>query len=147
MLDTFMKIGAYRVERFECDYRVDPGGFGFYIRGEKTYDGAYSRDAKSQLYTGLMLIHSKQMMGHLRGIYVDVDSLENLERPAYMQLKVDLLNGLFRRIFVLDESALWAPGRVEDDLRLLYLAAGSFELLVCRDGDCTRMPLFDESGN
>jgi hypothetical protein len=137
-----MRIGAYRVERFEIETPVNPDAFAFYIRGERPDTGSYSRDAKSQLYAGLMLINSKRMMGNLRGIYVDVDELSNLQRPAYMQLKADLLEGLFKRIFVLDATALWAPGIVEEDLHRLYLASGGFELLVCRDGKCTVMPLF-----
>ncbi len=142
MLDALMKIGAYRVERFEFDYRENPEAFGFYIRGEKTDSGAYCRDAKSQLYAGLMLIQSKKMMGNLRGIYVDVDELSNLKRPAYMQMKVDLISGLFTRIFVLDPGALLAPGIVEEDLQQLYKAAGGFELLVCQEGECTQMSIF-----
>ena len=145
MLDTFMRIGAYRVERFECDSRANPNAFAFYIRGEKTNSGAYCRDAKSQLYTGLMLIQSKKMIGSLRGIYVDVDELHNLQRPAYMQLKVDLINGLFRRIFVLESTAIWGPGIVEEELRQLYLAVGGFELLECREGECTRMEIFRQA--
>lgn len=142
MLDTLMKIGAYRVEHFEIDYRENPDAFGFYIRGEKSEKGVYCRDAKSQLYAGLMLIQSKKMMGNLRGIYVDVDELSNLERPAYVQMKADLINGLFRRIFVLDASALWAPGIVAEDLQRLYKAAGGFVLLVCQEGECTQKSIF-----
>lgn len=142
MLDTLMKFGAYRVEHFNDEYQADLSAFGFYIRGEKQA-GAYYRDAKSQLYAGLMLIHSKQMMSHLRGIYVDVDALENLQRPAYCQMKSDLLNGLFRRIFVLDESALLGEPEAEADLRRIYRAVGGFDLLVCRDGDCTPLDLFE----
>jgi hypothetical protein len=142
MLDTFMKIGAYRVERFEVEERMDPDAFAFYIRGEKAESGAYCRDAKSQLYAGLMLIQSKGMMHHLSGIYVDVDELVNLQRPAYRQLKADLIDGLFKHIFVLEAAAFWAPGIVEDDLRQLYLAVGGFELLVCREGECTPLQIF-----
>lgn len=142
MLDALMKIGAYRVERFEFDYRENPEAFGFYIRGEKTDSGAYCRDAKSQLYGGLMLIQSKKMMCNLRGIYVDVDELCNLKRPAYVQMKVDLISGLFTRIFVLDAGALLAPGIVAEDLHQLYKAAGGFELLVCQEGECTQTSIF-----
>ena len=143
MLDTLMKFGAYRVEHFEYEYQADPSAFGFYIRGEKLEAGAYCRDAKSQLYAGLMLIHSKQMMNHLRGIYVDMDALENLQRPAYRQMMTDLLNGLFKRIFVLDESALLGTPSADEDMRQIYRTAGGFELLVCRNGDCTPYCLFE----
>jgi len=142
MLDTLLKFGAYRVEHFEYEYQADPSAFGFYIRGEKLEAGAYCRDAKSQLYAGLMLIHSKQMMKHLRGIYVDVDALNNLQRPAYRQMMTDLLNGMFKRIFVLDESALLGTPVADYDMRQIYRTAGGFELLVCRNGDCTPYCLF-----
>jgi hypothetical protein len=142
MLDTFMKIGAYRVDKFDLDDRLNPDAFAFYIRGEKADHGAYCRDAKSQLYAGLLLLQSKQMMVNLSGVYVDVDQLKNLQRPAYMQLKADLINGLFNRIFVLEASTIWDPGIVEDDLRNLYLAVGGFDLLVCREGDCVPLQIF-----
>ena len=142
MLDTFMKIGAYRVEKFDFDDRMNPDTFAFYIRGEKADHGAYCRDAKFQLYAGLMLIQSKHRMVNLSGVYVDVDKLKNLQRPAYKQLKADLINGLFNRIFVLEASAIWEPGIVEDDLRNLYLAAGGFALLVCSEGDCAPLQIF-----
>ncbi len=136
MLDTLMTIGSYRVSYFNESLNVNPQAFGFYIRGEKGSRDAYSRDAKSQLYAGLMLIQDKLQMNNLRGIYVDVDTLENLQRPAYMQLKHDLISGYFRRVFVLKESALLGTPSAENDLRRVFGLCGGFELLVCRDGDC-----------
>ncbi len=146
MLDSLMKIGAYRVEHFENIDRIDPEAFGFYIRGELKGASAYSRDAKTQLYAGLMMIHSKVQMAHLRGIYVDVDSIENLQRPAYLQMKEDLIAGLFRRILVLDEAALLGSADAQVDLYQVYIAIGGFELLVCRDGECVPYPVFEQHG-
>lgn len=142
MLDSMMKIGAYRIEHFENISQVDAMAFGFYIRGELKDASAYSRDAKAQLYAGLMMIHTKAQMSHLRGIYVDVDSIENLQRPAYLQMKEDLLAGLFRRILVLDEDALLGSTAAIMDLHGVYLSIGGFELLVCRDGECVPYPIF-----
>jgi len=142
MLDSLMKIGAYRVEHFENINQVDVEAFGFYIRGELQEDAAYSWDAKAQLYAGLMMIHSKALMGHLRGIYVDVDSIENLQRPAYLQMKADLLAGLFKRILVLDEAALSGSEAAKADLLKVYIAIGGFTLLVCRNGECEPCPFF-----
>lgn len=144
MLDSMMKIGAYRVEHFDVFNQSDPQAFGFYVCGELTATHAYSRDAKAQLYAGLMLIHSKAQMAHLRGIYVDVDSVENLQRPAYVQMKRDLLAGLFKRILVLDEAALLGSSEARADLYQVYLAVGGLELLVCRDGECVPYPVFDQ---
>ena len=142
MLDSMMKIGAYRVEQFENKLQADPNAYGFYIRGELAETSAYSRDAKAQLYAGLMLIHAKMQMSHLAGIYVDVDVIENLQRPAYVQMKADLAAGKFRQILVLDEKALLGHPAAEADLHHLYLMVGGFDLLVCREGECVTYPLF-----
>ena len=143
MLNTLMKTGGYRIDYFD-DRENNPLYFGFYIRGEKSDLDAYSRDVKSQLYTGLLLIQSKHERQNLRGIYLDVDSLDNIQRPAYVQLKADLINGLFRRIFVLDESALLGTTAANDDLLSVYLMVGGFELIVCRDGECVAVDIFSE---
>lgn len=136
MLDTLTQIGAYRVSYFSCSQEPNPLAFGFYIRGEKTAQDVYSQDAKQQLYAGLFLIHTKLQMRNMRGLYVDVDSINNLMRPAYLQLKRDLTNGFIKRVFLLDESALFGTGEAEDDLRMAYETAGGFDLLVCREGEC-----------
>ena len=136
MLDTLTQIGAYRVSYFSSSQEPNPLAFGFYIRGEKATQDVYSQDAKMQLYAGLFLIHTKLQMRNLRGLYVDVDSINNLMRPAYLQLKHDLINGFLRRVFILDEAALFGTGEAEDDLRMVYETVGGFDLLVCREGDC-----------
>lgn len=140
MLDTLMKVGAYRVDHFEFGAETSHA-FGFYVRGEKTVEDVYSHDAKYQLYAGLVLIEAKHEMNQLRGIYIDVDSLENIHRPAYLQLKRDLVNGLFRRVFVPVETALLGSPLADRDLMNLYHAVGGFELLVCRGGDCIPIDL------
>jgi hypothetical protein len=136
MLDTLTQIGAYRVSYFSSSQEPNPLAFGFYIRGEKAPQDVYSRDAKTQLYAGLFLIHTKLQIRNLRGLYVDVDSISNLMRPAYLQLKRDLINGFIRRVFILDESALFGAGEAEDDLRLVYETVGGFDLFVCQEGEC-----------
>ncbi len=141
MLDTLMRVGAHRIEYFESRFPGNPQAFGFYIRGEKDPRDVFSRDAKYQLYSGLMLIHSKGQMQNLAGIYVDVDALDNLKRPAYLQFKQDLLSGLFRRVFVLDESALLGQAAAEADLMALFLESGGFEFMVCKNDDCVAIDL------
>lgn len=136
MLDTLMKVGAHRIEYFESVSSISSSAFGFYIRGEKNTRDIYSRDAKFQLYAGLVLIHENEQMRNLAGIYVDVDALENLQRPAYVQLKKDLVSGRFNRLFVLDESALLGLPAADEDVCNLYIETGGFELMVCCDGEC-----------
>ena len=135
MLDFLMIDGAHRVDLFEV-VGSNPLAFGFYIRGVINAEDAYSRDAKCQLYAGLALIQARQEMDNLRGIYIDVDCLDNVSRPAYLQLKRDLIDGLFRRIFVPMADALIGSPVADQDLKSLHQAVGGFELLVCRDGEC-----------
>jgi hypothetical protein len=140
MLDTLMRVGAHRIEYLD-DTR-NPQAFAFYIRGNKRDGDVICKDAKSQLYAGLLLIHNKLQMTNLTGIYVDVDSLENLQRPAYQQLKQDLMAGMFKRVFILDRTALLGTPQSDQDLQQLFFRCGGFELLVCREGECVALDLF-----
>lgn len=143
MLDTLMRVGAHRIEYLD-DSR-NPQAFAFYIRGNKKAGDVICKDAKSQLYAGLLLIHHKLQMTHLAGIYVDVDGLENLQRPAYLQLKQDLMAGKFSRVFILERSALLGTPQAVHDLQQLYFACSGFELMVCREGECVALDLFAEA--
>ncbi len=136
MLDAMMRFGAYRVEYLHSGLPMDRLAFGFYLRAELTASDQYSRNTKHQLYSGLTLLKRKAQMGHLVGIYLDVNSLDNLERPAYQQMKHDVANGLFRRVFVLDETALIGTPAADDDLLQLFIQTGGFEVFTCRNGEC-----------
>jgi hypothetical protein len=142
MLDTLMRIGAHRIDYFDSSRAKNAQAFAFYIRGNKNAGDVICRDAKSQLYAGLLLIHSKLQMANLAGIYVDVDGIENLKRPAYVQLKQDIRNGLFTRIFILDRSSIMGTALADRDLQELFFQVGGFELLVCRDGECVAIDIF-----
>ena len=84
-----------------------------------------------------MLIHTRLGMKNLRGIYIDVDRADNLQRPAYAQLKADLISGLFKTVFTLGENALLGSEVAKADMRRVHQLCGGFELLVCKDGVCT----------
>jgi len=129
MLDTLMKFGAYRVNYFDTQKLKDPESFGFYIRAEIEEGQVYSHDAKHQLYAGLDLIHRCLGMRNLIGIYLDVNCLKNLTRPAYLQMKKDILAGYFRRILVLDDQAISGCPGSEKDLRELAELVGGLEIL------------------
>lgn len=144
MLDSMMKFGAHRVDYFYPRLDENKKAFGFYIRAEISPNEIYCREAKRQLYTGLSIIQSKHEMKNLMGIYLDVDSLNNLYRPAYQQLKDDLRNGLFKRLFVLDEKALVGSLLADKDVYELYTLVGGFEILTCKDGDCVPVDLFSK---
>jgi hypothetical protein len=136
MLETMMKFGAFRVDYINQGLNRNQKAFGFYLRAEISVGDHYSRDAKHQLYSGLTIIKKKLEMVNLVGIYLDVDSLDNLERPAYQQMKEDMLNGLFKRLFVLDENAILGSLAAEHDLLRLFVRTGGFELFTCKNGEC-----------
>jgi hypothetical protein len=133
MLDSLMKFGAYRVNYFESLTQQNPNAFGFYIRAEIEKGQAYSHQAKQQLYIGLDLIQRLLGMNNLAGIYVDIDCLNNLMRPAYQQMKRDILTGYFHKILVLDEYTInGCPGAVSDLMSLADLV-GELDLMIWQD--------------
>lgn len=136
MLDAMMKFGAYRIDYFDPSQLKDQKAFGFYLRAEIPFGEIYSREAKRQLYSGLAIIKQKLELKHLAGIYLDVDLLENLNRPAYLQMKKDMVEGRFRRLFVLDEKSIMGSSRADHDLLRHYLQVGGFELFTCKHGEC-----------
>ncbi len=136
MLNAMMKFGAFRVDYLNLGSDKDRKAFGFYLRAEISAGDYYSRGAKHQLYTGLTVIKRKLEMKNLVGIYLDIDSLDNLERPAYRQMKKDMLNGLFKRLFVLDEKAIMGSPAADHDLLKLFVETGGFELFTCKNGEC-----------
>jgi hypothetical protein len=130
MLDSLMKFGAYRVNYFEPSIQRNPEAFGFYIRAEIENGQSYSHEAKYQLYSGLDLIQRFLGMKNLIGIYLDIDCLKNLRRPAYLKLKQDIIAGCFKRILVLDPRAISGCPGSENDLRELAGLVGGLDLLI-----------------
>jgi len=137
MLDTLMKFGAYRVDYFEKQHQWNPNSFGFYIRAEVEDGFPYNRESKHQLYEGLDLIQNKLGMGNLVGIYLDVNCLRNLNRPAYQQMKKDIADGLFSRILILEEAAIFGCPGTEQDLLDLANHVGSIHVWIW-DGNSIR---------
>jgi len=142
MLDTLMKFGAYRVDYFEKQHQRNLNAFGFYIRAEVEDGSPYSRESKHQLYEGLDLIQNKLGMGNLVGIYLDVNCLENLSRPAYQQMKMDIADGLFSRILIIEEKALFGCPGTEQDLDDLANHIGNIHIWVW-DGNSIRPKIFE----
>ncbi len=141
MLGAMMKFGAFHISYLNPVVDKYRKAFGFYLRAEISAGDGYSRGAKRQLYSGLMLIQHKLEMHNLVGIYLDVDSLDNLERPAYQQMKQDMLNGMFKRLFVLDEKAIMGSPTADIDLMKLFIKMGGFELLTCKNGECVPLEI------
>ena len=134
MLDAMMKIGGTRVDYFGHREAVNPEAFGFYIRGDQKQD-AYSRDAKHQLYAGLNMIHVCKQMANLKGIYIDVNSLQNTERPAYVCLKQDLYNKLFHKVIITDMRALFGHPAADMDVGELQKKITGLVILFCEGGE------------
>ena len=141
MLDAMTKFGGYRVDYLHHGLEKDPKAFAFYLRAEIFPRDSYSREAKRQLYTGLSIIKQHLEFKHLAGIYLDVDSLDNLNRPAYVQLKQDMLNGMFKRLFVLNEGAIIGSAEADHDLLMLFIQTRGFELFTYKNGECLPLEL------
>jgi hypothetical protein len=130
MLDTLLKFGSHRVDYFDQS-GLNPQAFAFYVRGGMDAHHGYSADAKHQLYRGLALIASRLGFGNLAAVYIDVNDLENLERPAYVQLKRDLQAFMFNRVFILEDSALLGTPEADRDFAEISSRILGFELLCC----------------
>jgi hypothetical protein len=130
MLDTLLKFGSYRVDYFDQTGH-NPLAFGFYVRGGIEAQSRYSREAKYQLYRGLGLIGSRLGLDNLAAVYIDVNDIANLQRPAYLQLKRDLLDGLFKRVFILESLALLGEPEADRDFYDFIVNIPGFELLSC----------------
>jgi hypothetical protein len=141
MLDAMTKFGGYRVDYLHHGLEKDLKAFAFYLRAEITPGDSYSHEAKRQLYTGLTIIKQHLEFKHLAGIYLDVDSLDNLKRPAYQQMKQDMLNGMFKRLFVLDERAVMGTSDADHDMLMLFIQTRGFELFTCKNGECQPLEL------
>lgn len=141
MLDAMTKFGGYRVDYLHHGLEKDQKAFAFYLRAEIIPGDNYSREAKRQLYTGLTIIKQHLEFKHLAGIYLDVDSLDNLNRPAYLQMKTDMLNGMFKRLFVLDEKAVLGSADADHDMLMLFIKTRGFELFTCKNGECLPLEL------
>jgi len=134
MLDVLMKFGAHRIDYLESSAAGVSDGAAFYLRAESPADELYNREAKHQLYQGLALIAESVGLHKLVGVYIDVNSLENIDRPAYQRLKMDLLDGLFRKVFVVNSNALLGNPVADADVFDLYWSAGGFEMITLENG-------------
>lgn len=130
MLDALLKFGSHRVDYFDRS-GSNPQAFGFYICGGLDPHSGYSSDAKHQLYRGLALIGSRLGLNNLAAVYIDVNDNGNLQRPAYLQLKHDLMDGMFSRVFVIQESALFGNPEGVKDFKELKSGIQGFELFCC----------------
>lgn len=133
MLDALTKFGGYRIDLFEQN-RGNTNAFALYVRGGLVPGSQYSLEAKQQLYFGLALIQSVVGLEKLAGVFVDVNDLQNLNRPAYHELKRQILAGEFSRVMILDPSAVLGHPIADRDLAKLFQQAERLEVFTVVSG-------------
>lgn len=134
MYQTFMRWGSYRVDYLNEAAMGAAEAFAFYVCGELPENETYSTAAKRSLYAGLSLIQQTLGPDNLVAVYLDVNSLDNIDRPAYVQMKLDMKAGLFRRVFAMNASDLLGRHERAEDIRDLYREVGGFDLLTFEQG-------------
>jgi hypothetical protein len=145
MFDVLTHMGGYRVDYLNKQAAGSPQALGFYVRGELDENQPYARDAKRRLYAGMLVIQQELGANNLVSVYLDVDRPDNLQRPAYQQMKRDLRDGLFRRVFAFDLQDLAGAQNAVHDLYRLYEELQGFDLLTYETG-AFRPALFCRSG-
>ena len=143
MLETLMKFGSYRIDRFE-KAEITGNEFGFYIRPRMRPSGGYYADAKSQLYYGLAIIYTCGELANLAGVYIDIDELDNLQRPAYRAMIKDIKEGRFSKVLIIEREALLGSIGAEADLFNLCKDISGLELFRFQAGEREVFPMFAE---
>lgn len=133
MLDALTKFGGYRIDLFEHN-RSNNNAFALYVRGGLVPGSQYSLEAKQQLYFGLALIQTVLGLEKLAGVYVDVNDLANPDRPAYRELKREILAGKIRRVLILDPSAILGHPVADRDMAELFQQAERLEVFTVVSG-------------
>lgn len=134
MFEALRTAGGHRVDYLNQQARGRDGAFAFYVCGDKPEEAAYSQTAKRSLLAGLSLIQQTLGPENLVAVYLDVNSIENIARPAYVQMKDDLRSGMFKRLFTLHAGDLIGEAESAEDLNQLYYEVGGFDLLTFEQG-------------
>ncbi len=136
MIETLMIQGGHRIDYLSEDAAGKPEAFGFYVCGDLGDQEPYSQEAKHHLYAGLNAIQKQLGRENLVAIYVDVNSADTQNRPAYQKMKQDMLDGMFRRVFTFVSDDLIGSCASSKDLLRLYQELEGFEWITCDDGVC-----------
>lgn len=138
MFETLMKHGGHRVDYLNPSARGSRNSLAFYVCSDLPARAAYSIEAKRHLFAGLEYVQRVLGEQNLVAIYLDVNSPVAFERPAYEQMKRDLRDRYFRRLFVYSLYDLVSSEDMLDDLSDLYAQVGGFELISAAEGvDCS----------
>lgn len=136
MLEALLKFGGYRVDRF---YKAEPSGeeFALYLCSCQQTNGNYCLAAKHQLQYGLAQIHAHDQLKNLAGIYIDINLPEQLNRPAYLELKRDLRQGKFQHVLVLEDELIVGNCDVERDWQALTAEISGLKFFTFERGEWT----------
>jgi hypothetical protein len=134
MFESLRKNGSFRIDYLNPAARGSKEAFAFYVRGEMEEGAAYSLSAKHHLCAGLNFIRKNLNCDNLVAIYVDVNTAENLYRPAYVQMKRDLRAGLFRQLFTFQSNDLMGDWAAVDDLKKLSHDVPELDVFSCQEG-------------
>ncbi len=132
MFTSLSKLGSYRVDYVNHTAAGTTDALAFYVLGDLQEGQAYSTSAKHALFTGLDIIRNSYGLENLVAIYMDVNTADNPERPAYLQMKQDLENGIVNHVFVLYASHLVSEGESSRDWERFSRSIGGVEVLVDR---------------
>jgi hypothetical protein len=136
MLEALLKFGGYRVDRF---FKAEQSGeeFALYLCSWQQTKGNYCLAAKHQLQYGLAQIHAHGQLKNLAGIYIDINLPEQLNRPAYLELKQDLRQGKFQRVLVLEDELIVGNCDVERDWQALAAEVPGLKFFTFERGEWT----------
>lgn len=132
MFETFMKNGSFRVDYLNEPARGSPEALAMYVCGDLPNDESYSRSAKHQLLAGLDRVSRFFGRQNLVAVYMDICAGESTNRPAYEQLKKDLADGFFRRVFLYCGFKLFENQPLREDLAVFCQQIGGFEIFACK---------------
>ena len=130
MLDTMMKPGGYRVDYFNRPDVMPADRLAFYVRGELENGARYSKRARTHMLAGFHVIMTDLDLHHLVAVYLDITWIGQPSRLAYEQMKSDLCQGLFCRVFAFCLADLAPCPAVITDLALLRASYPGFEVLA-----------------
>lgn len=137
MFEVLMRNGNYRVDYLNPKKQSLPQSLGFYVRGVLPKGEAYAREVKRRLYAGMLVIERELGLENLVSVYMDVDRPENLRRPAYQQMKQDLVEGKIHRVFTYNLNDLAGADNAAEDLCRLFQEVGGFDLVSYDNGELT----------
>jgi len=141
MFETLRKQGSYRIDYLNQAARGSPEAFAFYVRGELEQGAPYSVSAKRHLRAGLNIIRKNMNCDFLVAIYLDINTAQNLHRPAYLQMKQDLHAGYFHRVFTLHAADLIGDNAVMEDLIKLSQDISGLDVFTYQEGRLHRESL------